>query len=371
MTEDLSVWAEVDLGKIRRNVERLRSLLDPKTLLLAVVKADGYGHGAVEASSAAITGGAAWLAVARVQEAEPLREAGISVPILVLAEPSDAALPKIVNLDLTPAIYSKSKAAALSDVATKAGRTIEVHVKVDTGMHRYGVFPDRLPELIDEIDRLPGVEVTGLWSHFSVSDEPANPYTKQQFERFVDVVEALGDRRDTLTKHLSNSAGLMTFPEAQFDMVRTGIAIYGIAPSPELGEAVMLEPSLSLKSQVGLTKRLRAGEPLSYGQRYLTEVETTVATVPCGYADGLRRGLSDKADVLINGKRYRISGTITMDHFMVDVGDDKVAVDNEVVLIGRQGDEEISAQELAGRLDTIPYEIVCGINSYVPKVYLR
>jgi alanine racemase len=369
MTEELSVWAEVDLGRIQRNVSRLRERLDPKTLLLAVVKADGYGHGATQVASAAIDGGAQWLGVARVQEAEPLRAEGISVPILVLAEPSNAALSRILDLDLTATIYTPSKAKALSDFATKAGRTIDVHVKVDTGMHRYGVLTERLPELIATMDGLPGVEVTGLWSHLAVSDEPANPYTKHQFERFIDIVESLDARSERLLKHLSNSAGLLAFPEAQFDMVRSGIAVYGIPPAQELEEVLVLEPALAFKSRVGLVKRLGAGEPISYGQRYTTTSETTVVTVPCGYADGLRRRLSDRADVLINGSRYRISGTITMDHFMVDVGDDDIGLDDEVVLIGRQGSEEITAQELAGMLDTIPYEVLCGINSYVPKIY--
>ena len=370
MTEDLSVWAEVDLGKIQRNVSKLRGLLDPNTLLLAVVKADGYGHGAEAVASAAIEGGATWLAVARVQEAEPLRGSGLSAPILVLAEPSDGALNKLIELDLTPTIYSRSKAEAISEVATKAGRVVDVHITVDTGMHRYGVLSEGLPELVGAVDALSGVEVTGLWSHFSVSDEPGNPYTKQQYERFVDVIESLGERSNGLLKHLSNSAGLLAFPEAQFDMVRAGIAVYGISPSRELEDPLPLEPALEFKSRVGLVKRLRPGEPVSYGQRYVTESHTTVATIPCGYADGLRRSLSDRADVLINGRRYRISGTITMDHFMVDVGNDDVDIGDEVVVIGRQGSEEVTAQELADLLDTIPYEIVCGINQYVPKIYL-
>jgi alanine racemase len=371
MTEELSVWAEVDLGKITRNVRRLRAFLEPETLLLTVVKADGYGHGAAEVSAAAIEGGVSWLAVARVQEAEPIRDAGISVPILVLAEPANDSITKIPALDLTLTIYTIDGARALSEVGQRSGKRLPVHVKVDTGMHRYGVQPERLPELLAEVDRLRGVELTGIWSHFSVADEPANPYTKQQYEKFIEVLDFLEGRRHTVIKHLSNSAGLLGFPEAQFDMVRAGIAVYGIAPSEEVKDAVVLEPAMHMKSRVGLVKRLGAGETISYGQTYTTESETTIATVPCGYADGLRRGLSNRADVLINGKRYRISGTITMDHFLVDVGDDEVGVGDEVVILGRQGDEVIDAVEHAAILDTIPYEIVCGIGSQAPRIYLH
>ncbi|GAC1371722.1 MAG: alanine racemase [Actinomycetota bacterium] len=369
--EDLPLWAEVNTARIRRNVERLRAILSPGKLLLAVVKADGYGHGAIRAAQAALAGGADWLAVARVHEGEALRQAGIAAPILLLAEPPEAGLARLVELGLVATLYTARSASLLARAARQAGREVAVHVKVDTGMHRYGVVPQAVPEFLEIVAGQPGLRLEGIWSHFAVAEDVLNPYTRHQFECFSAILGALGSRGEGLIRHLANSAGLLTFPEAHFDLVRTGIATYGIHPSPLLADRLALEPAMALKSRVGLTKTLAAGESVSYGQRFVLPRAGVVATIPCGYADGVRRGLTNVGEVLIGGRRYRIAGTVTMDHFMVDIGQGEVAPGDEVVLLGRQGAEEITAQEVATHLSTIPYEVVCGISARVPRVYLE
>lgn len=369
-TSVLALWAEVDLDCIRGNVARIKQLLSPGTRLLAVVKANGYGHGEVEAAGAAIDGGADWLGVARVQEGVALRRAGIDKPILLLAEPPPDALPAAARFSLTPTIYSEHIARSWADQAAP-GQRLKCHLKVDTGMHRYGVSLDRAEALLDLLRSLDGLEVEGIWSHFAVAEDLANSFTSQQHKLFMNLLEDLGSKADGLIRHISNSAGALTFPDAHLDLVRTGIAIYGIYPSPALAERVLLEPAMTVKSRVGMVKRVPAGAAISYGLRYTLSRDGTVATVPVGYADGLRRTLTNVAEVLIRGRRYRICGTITMDHFLVDVGDDEVEAGDEVVILGRQADQQITAQETADYLSTIPYEVVCGMSARVRRIYLN
>jgi len=238
-------------------------------------------------------------------------------------------------------------------------------------MHRYGVACEQAEEFLDLLRGLPGLRVEGIWTHFAVAEEVANSFTSQQHKLFGELLDSLGPKADGLIRHMSNSAGALTLPEAHLDLVRTGIATYGIYPSPALAGTVELEPAMSLKSRVGLVKRLAAGEAISYGQRYKLSRDGLVATIPCGYADGLRRALGNHGEVLIRGRRYRISGTITMDHFLVDAGDDVVEIGDEVVILGRQRDDRITAQEMADKLGTIPYEVVCGISARVRRIYLN
>lgn len=374
MNPDLPVWVEVDLGRIRENVAKLKSLLDKKTLLLAVVKANAYGHGDVAVAKAAVEGGADWLGVARIHEGSALRHAGVSEPILLMAEPPAAAVAAAIEADLVPTLYTELLTRAFSEAAVKSRRTIGVHVKVDTGMHRYGVAPEDAEAFVKSVESFEGLELQGIWSHFADAGDVLTPFTKKQLERFLQVLESLGPRGQGaggLIRHLANSAGALSLPESHFDMVRTGIAVYGIHPDASGAGVTDLEPAMSLKSRVGMVKRLGAGEGISYGLRYTTSAETTVVTVPCGYADGLSRALSNKGEILIRGRRHRISGTITMDHFLADVGDARVEVGDEVVLLGRQGIEEITAVEIANLLGTIPYEVVCGVSARVPRVYLE
>jgi alanine racemase len=369
------VWAEVDLDAVRANVRSLRALVAPATLC-AVVKADGYGHGAVPVSRAAVEAGADWLAVALVEEGVQLREAGIEAPILVLSEPVPAAAETVVAHRLTPVVYTATGIDALAKaVAQRGAPRLDVHLKVDTGMHRVGCGPDDAVELAAHVVECAELRLAGVCTHFAVADEPGNEYTDEQLRVFESVLGAMRARNlPTGIVHACNTAGAITRPDARFDMVRVGIGIYGISPSPALAGAVALEPALSVKARVSHVQSLPAGARLSYGLRYETAQPTRVATVPMGYADGVPRELPHRGgEVLIGGRRMPIAGTVTMDQLMVDVGDHAgdhaVEVDDEVVLIGRQGDERITADEWARRMDTIAYTVVCGVGPRVPRVY--
>jgi alanine racemase len=365
---DHPVWVEIDVDAIKHNVAALKSHVGDGTAVLGVVKANGYGHGDVDVAPAVVEGGADWLGVARVAEGESLRRAGIEVPILILSEPPPSSVGRGLKAGLTQTVYTPEAIDHLDAVATK---DVDVHLKVDTGMHRYGVAPEGVPALIRQIDESHNLRLTGLWTHLAVAEETTNPFTKQQYERFMDVVESLGQRADDLVKHISNSAATMSFKPGHLDMVRCGIAIYGIPPSRELSEAVDLRPALSLKSQVGAVKRLNAGESLSYGLHYTLPADANVATIAAGYADGLTRALTGRSSVLIRGKEYRIAGSVTMDHFLIDAGDDLLEPGDEVVIIGSQGDKKVTAHDVADVLGTIPYEVVCAIGARVPRIHLN
>jgi alanine racemase len=367
------VWAEVDLGAVRHNVSRLAALARPGQLC-AVVKANGYGHGAVPIARAALEGGATWLGVALVEEGVELRDAGVEAPILVLSEPPLDAMDEVVGRRLTPTIYTEPgvEAAAKAVAAAGVDYRLNVHVKVDTGMHRVGAAPEAALGLADAVNRRPELRLAALWTHLAVADEPDNEFTAQQLERFERVRLTL-QRRGVLPDlvHAANSAGLIAHPASRYNFVRCGIAIYGIDPDPALAGRVDLRPAMSLKARVSYVKEVPAGDRISYGLRYTFDDHAVVATVPAGYADGVTRRLSFVGgEVLIGGRRHRIAGTVTMDQVMVDCGPDAdVAQADEVVLLGRQGSEEISAQEWADRVDTIAYEVVCGIGPRVPRTY--
>jgi alanine racemase len=369
------VWAEVDLGHVRHNASRLAALAAPGRLC-AVVKANGYGHGAVPVARAALEGGATWLAVALVEEGVELREAGIDAPVLVLSEPPPDGMDEAVGRDLTPTIYSEAGVEAAAKAVAAAGRNerLSVHVKVDTGMHRVGAPPEAALGLADAVNRRPELRLSALWTHLAVADEPDNPFTDEQLERFERVRTTL-QRRGVLPElvHAANSAGLIAHPASRYNFVRCGIAVYGIDPDPALAGRVDLRPAMTLKARVSYVKEVPAGDRVSYGLRYRFDDHAVVATVPAGYADGVTRRLSFAGgEVLVGGRRRPIAGTITMDQFMVDCGPDAdVATGDEVVLIGRQGNEQITAQEWADRLDTIAYEVVCGIGPRVPRLYFE
>jgi alanine racemase len=368
------VWAEVDLGAVRDNTAALAVRARP-ALLCAVVKANGYGHGAIPTARAALEGGAAWLAVALVEEGAELRDAGIAAPILVLSEPPHDAMDEVVARRLTPTLYTEGgvEAAAKAVAAAGEGERLSVHVKVDTGMHRVGAAPEEALGLADVVNRRPELRLAALWTHLAVADEPDNPFTGEQLERFERIRATLA-RRGVLPElvHAANSAGLLAHPAARYNLVRCGIALYGIAPSSELVGRVALRPAMSLKARVSYVKELAAGERISYGLRYRFGASSVVATVPVGYADGVPRRLSSEGgEVLVGGQRRPIAGTVTMDQITVDCGPEAdVAAGDEVVLIGRQGRDEITAQEWADRLGTIAYEVVCGVGPRVPRVYV-
>ena len=367
------VWAEVDLGAVRHNAAVLAAIARPARLC-AVVKANGYGHGALPTAEAALEGGARWLAVALVEEGTELREGGIDAPILVLSEPPHDAMDEAVARGLTPTVYTEGGVeAAAKAVAAGGGPRLPVHVKVDTGMHRVGAAPEEALGLADLVNRRPELRLAALWTHLAVADEPENDFTATQLDRFERIRATLA-RRGVLPDfvHAANSAGLLAHPASRYNLVRCGIAVYGIAPDPALADRADLRPAMALKARVSYVKEVAAGERISYGLRYRFRESSVVATVPIGYADGLPRRLSFVGgEVLVGGRRRPIAGTVTMDQIMVDCGPDAdVAAGDEVVLIGRQGDEEILAQEWADRLDTIAYEVVCGVGPRVPRVYV-
>jgi alanine racemase len=346
-------FARIDLGAIEHNCAHLRSLLGEGTELCAVVKADAYGHGAVWAAKAALAGGATWLAVATAGEAEDLRRHGITERILVMGA-------------LTPEDERVAREAEADVVAwTPDVEGARLHVKLDTGMGRLGTRD------FDQAVRLArGDRVVGLMTHFATADEPGDDYFPAQLERFREFVDAVG--RDDLIVHAANSAATYRDPAAHFDLVRCGIAIYGMDPFGEDPVERGLEPALSLHSWVAAVRRFGQGESAGYGRRWAAREPTWVATVPIGYGDGWRRALTNNCDVLIRGRRFPLVGAVSMDNLTVDVGaNPDVSVGDEVVLIGRQGNERIWAEEVARRLDTINYEITCGLSPRVRRLHVR
>lgn len=364
MTRYRPTVVEVDLDAVRHNVRRL---LPGDAALMAVVKADGYGHGDVPVARAALEAGAAWLGVALVEEGVRLRDAGIDAPILVLSEFPRGSEREALEADLIPTLYTDEGIAGLADAAAAAGRGVGAHVKLDTGMHRVGLWP---PEAAPAFCRSvvgAGISLAGLWTHFA-SSESDEQTTRTQLARLLAAAGALRDEGlDPGLLHAANSAATILYPDSHLDLVRPGAAVYGLAAGPGLDEG--LRPAMTLRSQVTLARRLPARERISYGQRYELGRDAWVATVPVGYEDGYPRALSSKADVLIRGRRHRVAGTVTMDQLLVDCGDVEVAAGDEVVLIGEQGTERITPEELAGLIGTIGYEIATAVSERVPREY--
>ena len=443
------VWAEIDLGAIAHNVRELRRLTRPEAGLMAVLKANGYGHGAVPVARTALANGAVSLGVARLGEAITLREQGITAPILVFGYTPPALAGHLLGYDLTQTVYARDPASALAQAATAAGGKLKVHVKVDTGMGRLGVllprgrgenggsqeslhgvapFPRgqgetegraRIPGAtgtlprgsgedtcrgsvapagvtagvrgggpqaagapegspaaereIEEIMRLPGLEVEGLYTHFAGADLGDKSHAKAQLARFLSLIDRLRRRgMEFRTTHAANSAAVIELPEAHLDLVRPGISLYGLYPSGEVDRTrVALKPAMSLKSRIIQLQRVPAGFEVSYGMTYETPQATVIATVAVGYADGLSRFLSSRGRMLAGGRSVPIAGRVCMDLTMLDVGErDDLRLGDEVVIFGRQGDLILPVDEVASRAGTISYEVVSLISERVPRVYL-
>lgn len=365
------VWAEVDLSAIRHNIRTLREMAVGAEVM-GVVKGYAYGHGNPECANAMLEGGATRLGVARVAEALHLREAGVTAPIHVFTEPPPGAARTLIDNDLTAAVYTHPFADALSEAAVAAGKSVPVHVKLDTGMHRVGLLSDDVPGAIERLARLPGLEIEGVWSHLAVADVPDHAFTRKQLDLFSELVARIEQAGIELRyRHIANSAATLLIPDSHYDLVRCGIASFGLWPGPALVGSADLRPALTLKARVNMTKRVQAGEALSYGLHYEVERDSRVVTVPAGYADGYDRRLSGRADVLIGGKRYKVSGTVCMDQFMVDVGDDDIEVGAVATLIGPDGNDRVTAEELAEHIGTINYEVTTRIPSRVPRIYLE
>ncbi|HEX6230546.1 MAG TPA: alanine racemase [Actinomycetota bacterium] len=367
MTRYRPTVVEVDLAAIRHNVGLLKP---PGAELLAVVKADAYGHGDAAVARAALEAGASRIGVALVEEGFGLRDRGIEAPILVLSEFPRGAEKEALAAGLTPSLYTEEGLLGLSEAAAAVGGRVAVHLKVDTGMHRVGLWPpEAAPAFARRIVEA-GLVLEGLWTHFAASEEDEGG-TREQLRRLLEAREGLraaGLRPACV--HAANSAATILYPESHLDLVRPGAAIYGLDPGGGIGPRFGLRPALTWRSAVTMAKRLGPGERVSYGWRYRLERESTVATVPVGYEDGYQRALGNRAEVLIRGRRHRVAGTVTMDQILVDCGDDEVAAGDDVILIGAQGDERITAEELGAHVGTIGYEMVTAISERVPREYV-
>jgi alanine racemase len=366
--EGRPVWAEVDLDAVARNVRLLKGQANGAALL-AVVKANAYGHGAVAVARAALAAGADRLGVICVDEGEQLRRAGIAAPILVMGHTPATDAARLVDLSLTGTVASRETAEALARAAAQRGVRLGVHVKVDTGLNRYGLTPAEALALADWLRDLSSLEVEGLFTHFASADELDKGYTLDQYARFRQVAEGMGWAP---IRHVSNTATLLDMPELSLEMVRPGLGIYGLYPLGVARRDLGLVPALSLKSCIVRLNALAPGDPVSYGRTWRAARPSLIGLVMCGYADGLPRSLSSRGSVLVRGQRVPIVGRICMDMCMVDVTDVMdVAAGDEVMLIGCQDEENISADEVAELAGTISYEILTGITARVPRLYLR
>ena len=370
---EILTWAEVDLDAIASNVRVLKQCAGSDCELMVAVKANAYGHGAVPVSRAALAGGATRLAVSRTDEGIELRRVGLDAPILLLGYTLPGESHAIVEWNLTPTVNSRPQARALSSAAVAQGKQLPIHVKVDTGMSRYGLLPGEALEFVRFLSGLPGLVLEGLYTHFAVADLPDKGFTRYQFQAFQDVVTELEESGVSFPlKHVSNSAATIDLPEMGLSMVRCGIALYGLWPSADVEPAVALRPALSLRSRVARVRTLPPGTSISYGRTYVTDKPTRVALVPAGYGDGYHRILSNRGAVLIRGKRAPILGRVCMDQFVVDVSDIAgVELHDEVVLLGRQGEEHIPAEELARWAETINYEVTTSLLARLTRIYHR
>jgi alanine racemase len=372
-SQNYLTWAEVDLDAIAHNARGLKKCAGEETELMAVVKANAYGHGAVPVAKTALENGASRLAVNRTLEGVELRQAGITAPILILGYSLPSEAETIVRWDLTPTVTTVEGALALSTMSVQQGKVTPIHVKVDTGMGRFGLLPDEVVAFVRRIAELPGLKLEGFFTHFAVADLTDKTYTRCQFGLYMRVVRQLEEAGFAIPlKHVANSATDLDLPEMHLDMVRCGIALYGLRPSDEVEPAIPLKPAMALKSRVARVRTLPPGSSISYGCTYTTTKSTPVALVPVGYGDGYHRLLSNKGSVLIGGKRAPIVGRVCMDQFVVDVtGIEGMRQDDEVVVFGCQGEEEISAEEVAALAGTINYEVVTSILPRVTRVYLK
>ncbi len=369
------VVAEIDLDAIEHNYREIRNYLPAQSKICAVIKADGYGHGAVPIAKKLNELGADAFAVAASSEAVILRKNGIDKTILVLGYTSEDDYFDMVNYNITQTVFRLDMARKLSDVALEMGKVAQVHILMDTGMGRIGFIPDESSlKMIKEISDLPFISVEGIFSHFARADEMDKGPSDLQQEKFEEFTKHLKQEGVNIERmHLANSAGLIDIPKAHFDMVRVGIATYGLYPSEEVDKEILdLRPALTLKSNVILVKDVPEGSPISYGGTYVTKKHSVIATIPVGYGDGYPRSLSSKGHVLIRGKRAPILGRVCMDQFMVDVTEIQgVKEDDEVILIGASEDERITVEEIAAIMGTINYEVVCQLGKRIPRVYLE
>lgn len=374
-------WAEIDLDCISHNYKIIQDNVNPGTKILCVVKADGYGHGAGRVAKELAAAGAGWFGVSNIEEALALRHEGIADPILILGytPPSEAA--HLAENHISQTVFSMEYALALSKQAVQAGVTVNMHVKLDTGMTRLGLmFQD--PALdretiarVETIARLEGLYPEGIFTHFAVADDGANDggYTRRQFDLFMLAVDLLGKRNVSFAiRHCCNSAGIIAHPEMQLDMVRPGIILYGLSPSPQLAGKLDLQPAMSLKTVVSMVKEIRPHTAVSYGRTYASDQASRVATVPIGYADGYPRSVSSKAQMIVDGCFAPVIGRVCMDQLMLDVsGIPHVSPGDVVTVFGQGGDAVLPIEQLAALAGTINYETCCLIGKRVPRIFIK
>ncbi len=374
-------WAEINLDILAENMREIRRVTKRTAKIMAVVKADAYGHGAIETARVLLENGADKLAVSMLDEALELRKSGINVPILILGHTDPRRIYELIENDIEQAVYSLEYAKSISKKAVILERTARIHIKYDTGMNRLGFLEgESSVEAILAISELPGIEIEGMFSHFAMSDTDDDEYTMKQYDCFMRMVNELEKHGLTIpTKHICNSAGIIRFPQMHMDMVRAGLITYGMMPKgcPKPYTDFEVRPAMTLKSSVVHVKEIPAGETISYGRHFKTEKPSTIATIAIGYADGYLRRLSNRAEVLIHGKRAPVVGNICMDMCMVDVTDfeEKPKVGDEVVLFGSQKargrHSEIPVDEISDMLDTINYEVTCLVGKRIPRVYIK
>lgn len=368
------VWAEVNLDNIINNINEIKKNINAEEII-AVVKANAYGHGAIDVAPILVESGADKLAVATLSEALELREAGIKVPILILGYTDVSFAEMLINNDIEQTVYSLDYAKELSKKAEALGKIAKIHIAVDTGMGRIGFLPNKKSvEEVVEISKLINLKITGVFTHFSNADEEDKSYAHNQIEKFNSFINEIEKREVNLgVKHISNSASIIDIEDAHYNAIRPGIILYGYYPSDYINkDKLKLMPALSLKCQVIHVKELPKGEYIGYGRKFRTERDSVIATLPIGYADGYIRGLYGKAQVIINGKLAPVVGKICMDQCMVDVTDiGPVNVGDEVILLGEDNGIKNNADDMAEILDTINYEILCMIGRRVPRIYIK
>lgn len=376
----MRAWAEINLDAITNNIQKIKKVTSENTKIMAIVKADAYGHGFFEVASTLATNGADAFGVATTDEAIQLRNAGITNPILILGVIFRDDLKKIIENDIMPVVFGYRFAKSISDMAVALNKTAKIHIKLDTGMSRIGYVcsgsdrEERILDSICDIASLPNIEIDGIFSHFAKADETDREFTDIQFKRFMHIIEELEKKGIHIpTKHICNSAGIVQYPEYHLDMVRCGIITYGLAPSEDVDITTLgLEPAMQLKSVVTNLKRMKVDTPVSYGGKYIAKPGTRVATVGIGYADGYSRVLSGKSQIIIDGKKVNTIGNICMDQLMADVTEiPDINIGDEVILFGTDGNNTITVESVAGLMGTINYETICVVGKRVPRVYIR
>ncbi|WP_110942930.1 alanine racemase [Inediibacterium massiliense] len=369
------VWAEINLDHLAHNMREIRNLVKKEIKITGVIKADAYGHGALEIGRTLLENGAERFAVATLSEALELRKGYKDTPILILGYTPKECAQEVIENNIIQTIYSLEDAKAYSDVAQKLKKYVIFHIKIDTGMSRIGFLPNKeTVEIIKEIIKFPYVKVEGMFTHFAVADAQSKDFTNKQYERFISMDRMLKEENIHIPiRHVGNSATIMDLPDMHLDMVRAGVILYGLYPSEEVKkERLNLKPVLSLKAKISHVKTLDGGVGISYGLKFFTPKKSKIATLPIGYADGFTRMLSGKGEALVKGKKVPVVGRICMDQCMIDVSSiEDIQVGEQVILIGSDGKNTILADDLANQLGTINYEIVCMLGRRIPRVYIK